>query len=115
MDNAIPQPEIKADLIDNLRAMALRGATVRELVDEIVERLDIDYDPLLPVLRYFTRAFCLPLLTVLPIREWLGTDDDEEIDRLILPAIERARATWAGSGPIGPATKAGLETSQPRS
>jgi hypothetical protein len=44
----------------------------------------------------------LPLPKVLPVREWLGTEDDEEINAIILPAIAGTRDQWgrlaAGAG-----------------
>lgn len=88
-------PKLDADLLHRMRALALRGATVRDLVKEVRGRLGYPGDALIPVLWYFTQAFCLPLLTVLPIREWLGTDKDDEIDAIILPAIMSTRDRWA--------------------
>jgi hypothetical protein len=44
---------------------------------------------------YFTQAFCLPLAAVLPIREWMGTEKDDEIDAILLPAILSTRDRWA--------------------
>jgi hypothetical protein len=78
-----------------MRALALRGTTVKELVTEVRTRLGYGEDTLIPVLWYFQRAFCLPLTAVLPIREWVGTDRDEEIDAVILPAITKTRDQWA--------------------
>jgi hypothetical protein len=40
------------------------------------------------------KAFYLPLGDVLPIREWLGSDQDEEIDAIIQPAIARTKEKW---------------------
>ncbi len=91
-----PQAEPRSDIIDSLRALAARGARVRELADEIVARLDVKSmrEYMLPVLWYFMKAFCLPLPRVLPIREWIGTEDDAEIDALILPEIEKSKDKW---------------------
>ncbi len=86
-------------LIGELRALADRGTTVRGLAQTIQDRLNIQPDAILPILWYFKRAFALPLVTVLPIREWLGTDNDAEIDAVILPAIARARGKWAPTSP----------------
>ena len=88
------QPEPRADLLRRMRALALRGASVRELVTEVRSQLGYGEDVVIPVLWYFARAFCLPLPSVLPIREWIGTDKDEEIDALILPAIRSTRDQW---------------------
>jgi hypothetical protein len=81
-----------------MQRMAANGATVRQLVQTIQAQLGFRPDAIVPLLWYFTQAFGLPLVTVLPIREWLGTDRDEEINQLILPAIQRNRPHWpAGS------------------
>jgi hypothetical protein len=42
------------------------------------------------------KAFHLPLGEVLPMREWLGIGNDEEIDALVLPALRRAKDKWSG-------------------
>jgi hypothetical protein len=95
MGEPLPLAEPRADVIRQLRVMAAQGATVRELVTEVRTRLAYAGDAVIPVLWYFTQAFCLPLTAVLPIREWLGTDRDDEIDAIILPAIESKRSLWA--------------------
>ena len=77
-----------------MRVLAQEGATVRELVTEVRSRLGYPGDALIPVLWYFTEAFCLPLPAVLPIREWVGTDKDEEINAILLPAIMKTRDRW---------------------
>lgn len=82
------------ELIRDLRSLASRPTTVRQLVDLIRERLALSDAALLTILWYFTNAFCLPLPKVLPIREWLGSDQDEEIDALILPEINQAKSRW---------------------
>lgn len=86
LTNADPKPEV----IQELRNLADRGATVRQLVAVIQTRIGLKEDALLPVLWYFN-AFSLTLPEVLPLREWLGTSEDKEIDSIILPAIEKAR------------------------
>ena len=88
-------PEINTDVIRQMRLLARRGTTVRELVHTVQVGLGLKSDAvLLPALWYITRAFYLTLPAVLPIREWLGTTQDEEINALILPAIEQTRARW---------------------
>jgi len=90
-------PEIRADVVEEMRRLADRGASVRQLVEAVRTRLGCDEEAVLPVLWYFTKAFHLPLKDVLPIREWFGTAHDEEIDATILPAIDHAKAIWAES------------------
>jgi hypothetical protein len=58
--------------------------------------LGLKHDALLSVLWHFMKAFHLPLGEVLPIREWLGTGDDKEIDEVVLPAIRRTKPKWFG-------------------
>jgi hypothetical protein len=82
-----------------MRELAARGTTVRELVNEVRSRLGYEEDAIVPVLWYFTQAFEIPLPEVLPIREWMGTDRDAEIDALILPAIEKRRSRWLPTAP----------------
>ena len=95
MNGLKEQIKARQDVIQAMREKALRGASVRGLVQEAQMRLDYPHDAILPVLWYFTQAFCLPLGKVLPLREWLGTDDDSEIDALLLPAIASTRSRWA--------------------
>lgn len=107
MNVTLEQPTPRYDLIQALRDLAVRGATVRQLVGEVYARLGYEGDVVVPVLWYFTQAFGLPLTEVLPIREWLGTARDEEINALILPAIEKARSHWMSSAALhsnGPGT-----------
>jgi hypothetical protein len=94
VSSTLEQPVAREDVLQALRELAARGATVRELVHEILTRLGYKEDAVLPVLWYFTQAFRISLPDVLPIREWMGTDRDAEIDALILPAIEKARSQW---------------------
>jgi hypothetical protein len=94
MATATEQTELRPELISKLRELARRGTSVRELVGTIHETLDCGDDAAIPALAYIAHAFCLPLIEVLPIREWLGTDHDKEIDALILPAIRRTGSQW---------------------
>jgi hypothetical protein len=96
MPSAIQVPPARADLVESMRDLAQRGGSVRELVCCIRSEMGLEHDALLQVLWYFMKAFHLPLGQVLPIREWLGTGNDEEIDALILPAIRRSREKWSG-------------------
>ena len=99
MSGAIEQPVARSDVIRAMRRLAARGTTVRELVQEVLGRLGCGEHVVLPVLWYFTQAFRLSLKDVLPIREWMGTDRDAEIDALILPAIEKRRSRWLPTAP----------------
>lgn len=94
MNDALSDMWIKPELVRELREAALRGARVRDLAETIQQRLGCQENPIIPTLAAFVHAFRLPLLKVLPIREWLGTDRDEEIDALILPEIDKAKDKW---------------------
>lgn len=97
MHKILGQPVLRPDIITALRQMAVRGTSVRELTSEIRHRLGLKNEAIVPVLWYFTEAFGLTLPEVLPIREWIGTDRDEEIDALIMPAIANATEKWVGA------------------
>lgn len=98
MGSTLEQPTAREDVVRALRELAARGATVRELVREIQSRLGYVEDVIVPVLWYFTQAFAIPLKDVLPIREWMGTDRDDEINSVILPAMEKTRSQWMPPG-----------------
>lgn len=94
MRQGIENPEPRQDLIREMREMAARGTSVRELCNLVRSRLDLGEQAVIDQLFYFTKAFRVPLLEVLPLREWLGTDNDAEIDAIILPAIEKTKNQW---------------------
>ena len=89
---------ITPELVSELRSRARRPTTVRKLARVIQEHLP-GRDPALPVIAGLVYAFRLPLIKVLPVREWIGTDGDTEIDALILPEIEKSRAAWDSEPP----------------
>lgn len=93
-DNHGSMTIITPGLIRELRDTARRPTSVRELTNVIQTRLGFSNDAVIPVLAGFCHAFRLPLIKVLPIREWIGTANDAEIDALILPEIEQARPNW---------------------
>ncbi len=91
MSQTLTNADAKPEVIQELRNLADCGATVRQLVAVIQTRTGLKEDAILPVLWYFMNAFSLTLPEVLPLREWLGTREDKDIDSIILPAIEKAR------------------------
>jgi len=103
MNGGEPKMELRQDVVSSLRELALRGASVRALVDEIRHRLDYRGDSPLPFLWYLKKAFDLPLPEVLPITAWLGSDQDADIDAEILPRIAAKKDRWMsiehGNGP----------------
>ena len=95
MTGPFPQSEVDAAVVQELRDLAAKGASVRQLFSILQGRLGLKDDAVIPTLSYFMRSFSLSLPEVLPIREWLGSQEDREIDAVILPAIERSRAKWS--------------------
>jgi len=98
------QAEVRPDVLREMHGLAERGADVRELVHLVQGRLGYGEDVLLPVLLYFMKAFDLDLLEVLPIREWLGTEQDEDINKQIMPLIARNRDRWVRESTQGNGT-----------
>jgi hypothetical protein len=88
-------PRPRSDVIRDMRALARRGTTVRELDALVRGRLGYAPESIIGVIWYFKHAFCLPLGTVLPLQGWCGSDEDEQIDSLLLPAIMSTQAQWA--------------------
>lgn len=99
LDNGT-QMIVSAEIVRELREGARQGASVRELVQIIRCRMGCKNDAIIPVLSGFVHAFRLPLIKVLPLREWLGSDNDEEIDSLLLPEIRSAREKWDLEEPV---------------
>jgi hypothetical protein len=114
-------PKRDADLVRQMRVLAVNGATIRELVAEVHKRLEYPGQAIIPVLWYFTEAFCLPLRAVLPLREWMGTDNDDGINAMLLPAIMNTRDRWerlvetVNGVPDGKEWSAGLASHEKRS
>jgi hypothetical protein len=87
--------EVRVEIVQELRALAERGADMPELVDLLRQRLELDdRNAVLPALVYFRAAFDLSLREALPLREWLGGRDRSEIDSLLIPAMQRSRDRW---------------------
>lgn len=87
--------EVRVELVQELRALAERGADVPELVELLQRRLELDdRNAVLPALLYFRTAFDISLREALPLREWLGGRDRTEIDSLLIPAMRRSKDRW---------------------
>lgn len=87
--------EVSAELIQELRTLAGRGADVPELVDLLQQRLELDdAKAVLPAIVFFRAAFDLSLREALPLREWLAGRDRSEIDSVLMPALLRSKGRW---------------------
>lgn len=84
----------REEMLHEMREMAESGADVRTMAFYVQDKLGVERTAIIPVLAYFCTAFSLPLIEVLPIREWLGTDLDDDINREIMPKILKARTKW---------------------
>jgi hypothetical protein len=92
MKETYEQPEPRADVIVEMRAMAQQGAGIPELVHLMQARTGAKLDASLPAIWYFCKAFHLPLKVVLPLREWFLDHNDDEINAVLLPEIANAMA-----------------------
>ena len=95
MEQVLDEPEVSVDVVSAMRHLAQQGASVWQLAECVQSRRGLKPDALLQLLWYFMKAFHLSLADGLPIREWLGTANDKEIDALMLPAIQRTRGEWS--------------------
>ena len=85
--------EVRIELIQELRALAERGADVPELVELLQRQLELnDGNAVLPAILYFRSAFDLTLREALPLREWVGGRDRTEIDSIVIPAMARSKS-----------------------
>jgi len=82
------------DLLNGMRDMVEQGTDIRRLTTYLQRELELKDNSLILLLCYFRRAFSLSLLDIMPLREWLGTDDDEKINEKIMPKILKARSKW---------------------
>ncbi len=97
------QPHVNEDVIREMRQLAFEGADVPQLVRTVQTRLGYKEDAFMPILWYFTAAFCLPLPLVLPLREWFVQHNDEAINAHLLPEIARTQMKWHPSSNVSSA------------
>jgi hypothetical protein len=83
---------LKNDIVDKLRAMARRQASVSSMVEFVNKELAHSEVAIIPLMWYFCRAFSLPLRDVLPLREWVHSHDDVSI------AVLKTRLESFGTG-----------------
>jgi hypothetical protein len=93
-------PPIASDMPDEsilreMRALALAGVSVHKIIAVLQARLKSNAPEVIPTLWYFKHAFCLTLREVLPLREFIGSDLEEEMNGLLLPSILKTKDEWA--------------------
>lgn len=75
---AVVLPEsLNREILAELRRLALQGAGLNDMVKHVQLRLGFAPDFIVPVFPYFCRAFSLPLVEVLPLREYSNSDSPE--------------------------------------
>ena len=77
------EEEPRVEIVEELKAMARRRASLDEMVEFVQDRLGFSNDFIVPVMSYFCRAFSLPLRDILPLREWVQLHDDGSIAKLL--------------------------------
>jgi hypothetical protein len=92
--------ESRETLIARLRTAAANGASVRSLVDILVNELGAEVRPTFAVMYFFMEAFGLSVVEVqeLPFAKCLGGGghDDDALEAALRPAIQRSR--YYGTG-----------------
>jgi hypothetical protein len=82
MHHAIRQREVHVRLWE----MAANGASLTAMVDFVLSAIAIQLPhqevATIPMLSCFCSAFSLPLIEVLPMREWIETKDDKLVANL---------------------------------
>jgi hypothetical protein len=89
---------LKPEILQRLRNLARSGSTPSQIARELFRQLDSQLHPQLTALKYLREAFCLSLRQVNPLGGWSadGTGEltDAQLDALLQPAMEQARAQW---------------------
>ena len=74
---------LASEVIAELRQLALEGAGLNQMVQHVQQRLGFAPDFIVPVLPYFCKAFVLPLVEVLPLRDYSKNRDVPELESLL--------------------------------
>jgi hypothetical protein len=80
------------EIVTELRQLAFEGAELDQMVAHVQQRLGFSPDFIVPVFAYFCRAFSLPLIEVLPLREYSETRGVPELECLLIKIRQAARA-----------------------
>jgi len=90
--------ERNPDIIHRLRTMAREGATVPQMLRDLIRNLGQDAPHVLTLAKFFREAFALTLLDVKPLGGWSadgkGEFSDSQVNEFILPEIRRHRHEW---------------------
>ena len=92
---AAVMPELfDSEVIAELKQLALDGAGLNQMVKHVQQRLGFAPDFIVPVFPYFCRAFNLPLVEVLPLREYSKNRDVPALNGL----LEKIRSEVTAKG-----------------
>ena len=81
---AVIMPEsLDIEVVAELRQLALGNAGLNQMVRHVQQRLGFAPDFIVPVLPYFCKAFFLPLVEVLPLREYSKNRDVPALEGLL--------------------------------
>ena len=88
---AIATPEIlDQKILARLQMQASEGADLETMMRCVQEDLGFSPEFVVPVFAYFCKAFSLPLLEFLPLREWIETNDNSLISGLLAKIKEHS-------------------------
>ncbi len=90
--------ELNPAVVHRLRDMARHGASVPQMLREILRSLAPERPHAVTVIKYIRDAFRLSLAQAKPIAGWFrdGTGDlqDAQLDELVMPEILKNRQKW---------------------
>src|SRR5437762_1540453 len=90
--------EVNPELVDHLRSMARRGATVSQMLRDLVRRAGPEPLHPLDLVKYVRASFGLGLREASPIGGWSvegnGYLSDAQLDELVDPEVRVHRPEW---------------------
>jgi hypothetical protein len=90
--------ELLPEIVEHLRVMASTGATVPQLLREIISRIPNTHSPTFSLVLYMREAFHLSLRAVTPLGGWdeggKGEITDDRIEEFLRPEMETTRHLW---------------------
>lgn len=85
---------MRLEIVRKMRDAAQKGAKVRELAKIVSDDLNLSPGACIPIMNYFQAAFLLSVREAMPLREWIGTTQDDAINTKMMPLIEEYMKEW---------------------
>ena len=89
---------VDRDIVRQLRDTARQGASVPDILRKLISLLPQGNVHKVTLIEYMRRTFCLTLEQASPIPGWTpertGELNDARLNELIMPDIQRNRASW---------------------